>query len=385
MFKKFCFFILSLFVFLLILPATINAIELRGGEDLNYSSDKVFNGNTFIAGSNINFEAVVEGDLFIVGSEVDLDEAEILGDLYIGAGNVTLRDIKVEDIRLGSGTLIIKGSKISGDLMIGSAQVIIDENTEISGSIYAGAGTLNLEGIIGEDIRMRAGDIVIDAQIGGQVKVNADSLNIKKNSQINGKVIYTYGKEGEKATVSKDAELSGGFSQKQTSKAPAKKSILPNLTSFLYGLLMYWIVGLIMVLFVPVCMRRTAEILEKRPWASLGWGALALFVTPIALMILLMTFLGIPLALIGLGFYLLLLYIAKIFTATYIGIKILKSEKKTHAPIWEMALGVLIIFILGAIPYIGGWVRFLAILFGLGILILRSIEVYREMRKKAQI
>ncbi len=386
MFKKFRFIILSFFVFLLVLPAAVNAIELRGGEDLDYSSDKIFHGNTFIAGSNINFEAVVEGDLFIIGSEVDLDGAKILGDLYIGAGYVTLKDIEVEDVRLGSGDLSIQGSKISGDLMVGSGQVTIDKNTKISGSIYVGTGVFNLEGIVEENLRIGAGRVVIDAQIGGEVKVNADSLNIKKNSQINGKVIYRYSKEGEKAKIAQEAELLGGFSQKQKTVATKSQNFWSiNLSSFFFSLIMYLVLGLLIVLLAPRCVRKAANILQTKPWSTLGWGVLGLFVLPIILFIIFATIIGISIFLIGFGVYFLLIYLAKIFVGIWLGIKLLKSEKKNHVPIWEMTLGVIILSILGVIPIIGSWITFLILLFGIGMILLQSYKLILELKNKQMI
>ncbi|MFH1749798.1 MAG: hypothetical protein ABH837_02830 [bacterium] len=385
MFKKFIAVFLCLFVVLFLTPVVVGALELRSGDSLDYSEDKVFKSNTYIVGSSIDFSATVQGDLFIVGSDIDLDGAKISGDLFLAAGNTKISNVQVQDIRLASGTLSIKNSQISGDIIVGVGVVKVDKKSQIVGSVYIGAGNVTLGGVIGGNVRVGAEDVIIDSQIDGDMRINADSLIIKENTDIQGKAIYKYSQTGKKATVDSSAKLAGELEQSQAKISGSNTRFFPSITSFVFSLLMMWIVGLVIVLLMPICMRKTSEIIEKKPWSTLGWGLLTLIVLPIVLTILFISFLGIPLSMIGFAMYFIMIYISKVFVGTYLGMRILKSKDKKHVPIWEMALGVLIIYVLSYIPILGPWTKFVVIVFGLGMIIIHSREVYKDMRNKEQI
>ncbi len=385
MYKKFIAGFLSLFIVLFLTPIVAQALELRSGEELDYSNDQIFKSNTYIVGSTIDFSALVEGDLFIGASTVSIEKAKILGDIFSAAGDITFSDTEVQDIRLVSGNLTIKNSRISGDVIVGVGVLKIDKDTKIDGDIYVGAGSVSLLGDVGGNVRIGAEKVTINSYIGGDMRVNADSLTIKENTDVQGRAIYEYGQDGNKASIDSSATFVSELEQSKAGANVSENRFFPSITSFVFSLLMIWIVGLALVLLMPICMRKTSEIIEKKSWSTLGWGLLGLIVLPIVLFIIFISFLGIPLALMGFVLYFIMIYISKIFVGTYIGTKILKSKDKKHAPIWEMALGVLIIYVLSYIPIFGGWVKFVVIVFGIGMILIYSREVYMDMRKKMQI
>ena len=385
MLKKFSLFFGLVIALSLFMPLGIKALDFRSSDELTYGTKANFKSSTFLFASTLDFGGTVDGNLYLGGSEISLDGAKISGDLFVGATNLSIKNTEVSNLYLASGTLTIENTKISGDLIVGSGQVTLDETTEINGGVLIGSGVSILESKIHDDVVIGGGEVKINGKFDGNLQVRAGSLVVRKNTEILGRVNYRYSKEGKKAQISQDAKILGGFVEKQIITNPKFEKFLPNLSSFIFSLLMSWVVGLVLVLLAPLCMRRTAEILQNKPWASLGWGALVLFLGPVLILILLISVLGVPLALIFMGFYFLLVYLAKFFVAVWLGSKILKSMEKKHLPIWEMALGILIIYLLGIIPILGGWIKFLVLLFGLGMLVVKIGESYQQMRKKSEI
>ena len=102
--------------------------------------------------------------------------------------------------------------------------------------------------------------------------------------------------------------------------------------------------------------------------ASLGWGILALLLTPLIVIILLITIIGIPLSLILLALWLIALFVSKILVGILIGRSLLNNfwlEKKDSL-ILAMIIGIVITYLIFALPIIGFPVSLLAVLWGLG-------------------
>ena len=100
-------------------------------------------------------------------------------------------------------------------------------------------------------------------------------------------------------------------------------------------------------------------------------GLVCLIVVPIALIILAITMIGLPLALILGALFAILLYVVKIFVGVYLGEKALRLfNKKLPIPlIWSMIAGLVIIYILFLLPFIGWLIKLAVMLWGLGVLL----------------
>jgi len=120
---------------------------------------------------------------------------------------------------------------------------------------------------------------------------------------------------------------------------------------------------------MPRRSRGIADALRSHPWRSLGWGALLLFATPFVIVALAITLIGIPLALIMLALYLIGLYLCQIIVGLVLGRWILHyfGEVDSQAiMVGALALGLAILVILRAIPFLGFFIWLFTFLFGLG-------------------
>ena len=99
-----------------------------------------------------------------------------------------------------------------------------------------------------------------------------------------------------------------------------------------------------------------------------------------AFIILVITLIGIPLGFILLVVYLVSLYFARIYVSYWVGItffgKIL--GKRHYLP---YILGLFIVFLVGFIPYLGGFLNFVILIWGLGASFLGLNEFYNSIQK----
>jgi hypothetical protein len=94
---------------------------------------------------------------------------------------------------------------------------------------------------------------------------------------------------------------------------------------------------------------------------------------PFVAVVLLITIIGIPLALLLMSLYLLVLFLGWVTTALFIaqrGLEALRPGKPVTRgwQLFALLLGLLVLWLLKQIPYAGGLIGFLALLAGIGAL-----------------
>ena len=109
-----------------------------------------------------------------------------------------------------------------------------------------------------------------------------------------------------------------------------------------------------------------------------GIGLLLAIATPIAAVIVMITWVGLPIGLIGVVAWLLGLYFAKILVANFIGRTLLLSDmNRLSSVVLSLLLGLLLVFIAINLPYIGWLIHFLLVIIGFGGLIMTLFNSFR--------
>ncbi len=125
------------------------------------------------------------------------------------------------------------------------------------------------------------------------------------------------------------------------------------------------ILGLLLLAFAPQLFPAVRDIVRDRLGSSIGWGFGLFFLLPIGSVILLVTVVGIPLGLF------LLLALAFIYTVGYVvatlaaGSMIMRSSSSRFV---VFLVGWVVLRVVALIPFVGGWLWFLASVWGLGLL-----------------
>jgi len=144
------------------------------------------------------------------------------------------------------------------------------------------------------------------------------------------------------------------------------------------------IVGVILIALCGKFVRRIMDTLTSKPWSCLGWGFLGLVVIPVAVMILFVILVGFPFAFFGIYVYTILFYLSSIFVGLVVGEKIIQLFKKEGeiSQYLSFIVGIIVIFVLGLIPVLGVIIKLAVLLFGVGMLLLGSWYLLREIKEK---
>src|SRR5258706_2802177 len=113
--------------------------------------------------------------------------------------------------------------------------------------------------------------------------------------------------------------------------------------------------------------------------AAAGLGVLVLFGVPIAACIACITVVGLFIGISTLFLWYASLYFAQIIVGAVIGQWLMGRTSELWPLIGRMAVGLVIVRLCTTIPHLGGWVKFAAILWGIGAI---SLALYRRCPPK---
>lgn len=243
--------------------------------------------------------------------------------------------------------------------------------------------TIEQGATIRDDLANFGGNVSIAGTVGGNIAMFGGNVSLAESAVVNGGITSM----GGNIQRAPGATVQGGINQHRGNLAPIAPvaplqpfSPNPFFRPFVYGFdllggivtaLAFAALGALVVIFAPNPTRRIREAAEAKPLNTAGVGCLTLIVLPILSILLLITLIGIPVALI-LG---LLSAVAWIFGS--IGVGLLAGEKILQAfkardilPVVAVILGVVVLMIVGQVPILGWLISFIVGLIGLGAVVL---------------
>jgi len=348
------------------MSAPVLAADLRGGDVITVASDEVVDDDLYIAGSDVVIDGTINGDLWAIGSTITVN-GEVNGSIVAAGETVNINGTIAHAARLAGDKINVSG-KVNGDLITFSNNVNVASKGSIGGDFLFGSGNVRIDGPVAGYIKGGGTEVAINSSVGEDVELQADKLILSPAANIGGNLTYTSANE---ADIQSGAIIAG----QTTHNLPEaeKPGLFSGFMGKFLGFVMAFITGVIIIMLAPARSRAIADIIKSRPWASLGWGALMLFATPVAVILACCTIIGIPVALIVLALYAIAVYISQIFAGLFLGRWIIGRYRNVDAKdglIGSLAAGLAIIALLKWIPFIGFWVGLFVALFGLGAMLI---------------
>lgn len=318
-------------------------------------------GDAFLAGGRVAIASEVRGDLVAVGGELSLGGA-VGDDLYAAGGNVQLDAIVTGNVRLAG-----------GDVTVGPATVI-------AGALSLTGGRVQFDGNTHEYLQASGGSVRINGEVHGDAEIRAEELVIGPDTRIGGRLVYHGPLEPE---LPEGAVIAGGieFHQKNVRRyfedaRPHVHDAVRSVGTFLWFVGVFVAAALFVTLF-PRFATDAASAVGRKPVQSLGLGLAILVCVPFIAILLLITIIGIPLALLLGALYLLVLFLGWVTTALFVaqrGIDALRPGR-TVARGWRLLalfLALVALWLLRQVPLVGGLIALVALLAGIGALVSRA-------------
>lgn len=377
-------FIVFLFVFLIV-PASVYAKSKASPKLSILPKNEVITRDYFAIGEKVTLSGTVEGDAYVAGGDVLID-GSVRGDLLVAGGTVNVTGDVGQDIRVAGGTVNING-EVGRNVGVAGGSVTVGQEAKIAGNL---AGFFsNLEYLGSSSNLFLAGDnAYLDGRTQGNVTAKVNTLTLGENEVLMGDLSYESKQEAE---IASGAQVLGKTAYKPLSdKAgiPAGTDMWGKTSGGLQGVrkgfsvvsfLLALLVGFLMIRIFPRRMAHMRQLLTQQPWKNIVLGILLLFVTPFAVLLFVVTIVGIPIAIIWLFALAILIYLAKIIVGYWLGFVILKRIGAGERRGWALFVGLLVYYILKFIPYVGWLVSLLVLLAGMGVYVREKVYIYRRL------
>lgn len=349
---------------------TVLAFDARSDDTVHITDGEVINDDLYTGANIITIDGTINGDVWAAARIISI--GGLVDDSVMAiAQTINISGDIGHAVRVVGETVNISGN-IAGDLFVAGNKITIADNVHIKGDLLFSAGAIHINGIVDGDIKGGGGEITIGGKVGGDINLEVSELTILSTADINGSLTYI----GEdRAVIQTGAQINGITTHKlPEAKEDQSETFLLALFSSIktkfIGLLMALLAGLLIILIAPKRLASLAESISSRPGPSAGWGALMLFVTPIAAVVICITIVGLPVGLIALALWGIAIYLAQIPVGLFLGQWIISHfrdiEDTRGIMIGALAIGLIILKLLSLIPYLGFFIGLAVILFGLG-------------------
>ncbi len=364
------------FLLALALPVCAQAYAVKTDKAVFIGREEVVEGNLYAAGSTINIDGVVTGDVYCAGQTINIS-GEISGDVICLGQNINLTG-KIGGSFRAAGNAINTTAKIARNIVAVGATIAIGLESEIGWDALLAGANIDLRGKIGRNLLAAASVAHLGGEISGNVNLKINNGNqknregktglpafiISETAKINGDLSYT-------AEQTADIQTGSQIAGKTTKKTPVYKIkndrnvYLAWFWTKVFSIFSALVIGLVLISLWREEIKKLSDNMLENITHSLSIGVAVFFLAPIVAFFLMLTFIGLPLALIVIAVWAIGLYVAKIITAILIGRSLL-FRGKDESLVWSMIIGIIACWIVFSLPVIGWLLGFAAILWGLG-------------------
>lgn len=309
----------------------------------------------YAAGSVIEISGICKKDVYVAASQVVID-GQIEGDLICLCGSLQVTGRINGALRAITGQTLITGG-VGKNITVASAAFTTTPTASCLSSLFVAASTVDIAGKFLQDLFVGASNFRYSGHSIGNLHLYAATIRIGAKAVVDGFIEYS---SPNLIDVQNGAVIGKGLVEKQGPSKLYLKSATFNRFIFsskvalaLMNLFFTLLIGLLLFKMWPASFMRSNTNLKKNFLKSIGQGLLIVTVVPILGTVLLMTILGIPIAVTLIAFSILGLYTAKIYTLYYFAERLKHKLMKQWKLFTLFSLLCVLYFIVLFIPVVG--------------------------------
>lgn len=359
---------LGLAVTLAAATAALEAQSFLGGNVVTIPAGEVREGDLYTGAESVRVHGRLDGDL-LAGSNRVVVDGRVDGDVFAAANTVDLRGSIGDSTRVAAQTLTVDAT-IDGSLLAAVSQLVVTDAARIAGGVRAAGARVEIDGAVDGDVRLAAGEIVIRGTVDGDANLIADRVDLEPGARITGDLDYRA-----RTPLSPDAAalVDGAVRFEEQVDEDSEGGTPWSLVFWVWQTLAALLSGLVVVALLPGAVQRLAGSAAEQTALSALLGFAAFLVVPAAAGITIATLVALPIGVAAALLFGLALYAAKLPVAAWIGGQLLSRAGRADAsPYAAMALGVTLLYLLFAVPYVGWLLWFGATWLGLGAMVVSS-------------
>jgi len=363
------------------LPSVGHAFEIRRSENgpVTVAADETINDTLLALGETVSIDGNINGDLLAFGREVTV-RGNVTGNVVTGAQSVTIEGT-VGGTVLGAGEGVrLENARVGRDFYGWGNGVEIASGANVAGNAMGFGSTVDVDGRVGIDFK-GFGKMV---NVSGAVERNVDgfgqTVTVDSTARIGGNVTGHVDSAGD-LKVADGAVVAGSVNEQVVEREQRRNhyatfgyyfgQVIRLAGLFLTGLALLWLVPILREVSLP---NATAVL------RSFGIGLAAAVTLPVAALIVCITIVGIPLAILTFVLGAIGLFFSKAVIAQIIGRGVLRNRPTPPHYAATLFVGLVIVIVAINLPWIGGLANLILTLTGFGIIV--SL-IYAHMNRDA--
>lgn len=358
------------------------ANEFRSNTNITVAASEFIEGDLFASGEVIIIEGTVNGDVFAAGQTI-LVKGVVNGDLYAATESLEVSGTIRDDVLFAARTANFITANVGGSTIMLAETVILDSESKIGGSLLFAIKTLAANGQINRGITGSAENVTINSSVAQNIRVSTSNLKFGPQANVSGDVLYH---SPNQAVVEEGATLKGNVEQKIRETGNSTAGFIKFFKAFIvWSYLSSIFTGLVLLFLFKRPLQLVAEQIKKSLAANFGWGALILLLFLPAFTLLLVTTIGIPLALLLAISFGAALYIGKIVVSLAVGQWLLAKFADQRAPnrYTAFVVGLSLYYLLKLLPLVNVFAILAVAVIGVGAIALsvKNSLIIRKAKK----
>lgn len=355
--------------FAFIAPA--GAVEIKSGDMINVSGAKI-KGPLFLSGNTLTLTADVDGDVFCAGQSVVIN-GSIAGDLICAANTVQINGPVQGDIRVAANTITLD-SLVQGSVSGAGNTITLGTKGSVTRDLMLFGATVQVNGQVFGQVLGAGTQFNLNSPIGGDVRLwDVQNLNVGPNAVVKGQITYNSAKQ---ADVASGAQIGSIVRLEPTTRPTQTPLPIPAQRGISWGAVLWSFAGGLLIWgmalwLVPRFLPSLGQTAKEAPLASLGWGILTMLLFPVGVILLMITVIGIPLAMLFIFAFIIVMIIAKVIVSDALARAMTRSVQGARWSLLAAFAAILaVVIILSKLPSAGFFVSLLVACLALGIMVM---------------
>jgi cytoskeletal protein CcmA (bactofilin family) len=281
-----------------------------------------------------------------------------------------------DTVRVGCADLKVHG-RIDGDLIAVCGSVVVEDDAEITGDADLKGADIEMHGKVNGDLDATGGQVALSGQVGGSATLKGDVVDVDDDAHVGRDLRYS-----SRERISIEPGSAGG----EVTYSPEEPEPAVSGGHFLMWFF-FMATCLLTGLGTLALFRRSApgivSAVRGDALRSAGIGFITMIVVPVAALLSCILIITIPAAILVILAWALLVYLSQVPVAVFLGdFALTRLGRQGHSPFVALLLGVPMLYLVFAIPFIGALAIFATLFVGFGAIVI-SLWAARQARRQA--
>lgn len=293
-------------------------------------------------------------DVLVVASESLQLHGTFANDVWVLGSDVRVGGQVADHLRVAGNSFTLSGT-VSNKLDAVGAALQISDTAVVRGGAWLVGESVVVAGSVEGPLTITAQDVTLAGSVRGPMRIIASDIVVLSSARIEGDIVYNADRDLVlDPTVHLSGTLSRGSPSEDQESAPAP-GLGARVASRAVWLAAAMLVGWPLVALFPRFMGRAVRLARSSTLRCCFVGAAAFCLLPMGAILLMVTVVGMPLGLLVLLTYGMLLYLSQFVIALTAGSAILRwrGHQSLARVFLILLLGLLLLYILTALPMVG--------------------------------